>query len=81
MIVHNDLKIHIVLLDNRFDYDRETGDRLGDNQWDWLNFTIRNQSDSDLTLIVAGIQMIRDNAKIDEHFQWENKVKLLDIIE
>ena len=30
IVNHGDLKIHIVLLDNRFDFDKEAKDRLGD---------------------------------------------------
>jgi alkaline phosphatase D len=34
-IIHgqNGFKTHIILLDNRFDFDSKTDDRLGDEQW------------------------------------------------
>ena len=45
--------MHIVLLDNRYAYDKETGDRLGDQQWDWLNETLKVKAN--LTIIGTGI--------------------------
>jgi len=36
------MKIHIVLLDDRFAYDLKTGDRLGEDQWTWFETALRN---------------------------------------
>lgn len=74
------MKTHLVLLDNRYEFDREVNDRLGAQQWDWLDKSLATHKDADLTLILAGVQMIRDNSVIDEGFDWENKIKLFETI-
>ena len=34
--------IHIILLDNRFAYNKSTNERLGKNQWQWLDKALAN---------------------------------------
>lgn len=49
---------HVILLDNRFDFDKETGDRLGEDQWKWLENAFawnRDRGDVHVTVIGAGI--------------------------
>jgi hypothetical protein len=45
------------LLDNRFEYDRVSGDRLGEDQWAWLDLALKKSKteNADLTVIGAGI--------------------------
>ena len=71
--------MHLILLDNRYSYDRPSGDRLGSQQWEWLEDKMRN-TESDLTLILAGVQILRDNNWGEEHFGWNSKQKLYGII-
>jgi hypothetical protein len=61
-------KTHIILLDNRFDFDKNTHDRLGDEQWQWLDDAFSTHYDADVTLILAGVQIHRDNAVGEEAF-------------
>jgi alkaline phosphatase D len=78
-----DLKVHIILLDNRYDYDKYgTGDRLGESQWAWLDETLANGKDVNLTLIGAGIQILPDRvSKLPvEQFKTANKLKLLSLL-
>ena len=56
----NDFKTHIILSDNRFEFNRETGDHLGEGQWMWLDEALGKQPDADLTIIQAGIQILAD---------------------
>ena len=50
------MKVHIILLDDRFEYDKKgTGDRLGEKQWEWLEEVLEREDDADLTLITLGI--------------------------
>ena len=52
--------MHLILLDNRYDYDKETNDRLGDLQWQWLDDILLEgkQKNVTQTIIGAGVQMI-----------------------
>lgn len=56
--------MHIILLDNRFSYNTKAKDRLGDQQWEWLDRSLKEHRTSNLTVILAGIQMIKDNGKL-----------------
>jgi hypothetical protein len=75
-----DFKVHIILLDNRFSYDKSTGDFLGPTQWNWLENTLATHTDANVTLIMAGIQILRDNTSIEEQFGWLGKSKLFSLI-
>lgn len=37
IIDHRGFQTHILLIDNRFEFDSQTKDRLGDQQWSWLD--------------------------------------------
>ena len=52
---NNNFKTHIILIDNRFDFDKKIQDRLGNQQWEWLEDSLKEHFDSDLTLIVTGV--------------------------
>ena len=36
-----DIKVHIILLDNRYEFDKTVDDRLGDDQWKWLDLALK----------------------------------------
>lgn len=50
-----EIKVHIVLLDIRYDFDRKTNDRFGKAQLEWLNGKFEEHADSDVTFIAAGV--------------------------
>lgn len=73
--------IHLILLDDRYDYDKETLNRLGDEQYEWLEKSLRDHPNSDLTLIATGIVIQNDNVyNFDERFLWNDKKRLYDIL-
>ena len=45
----------MILLDNRYEYDSESGERLGQDQWQWLENALSRQDKVNLTVIGAGI--------------------------
>jgi hypothetical protein len=51
------ITVHLILLDNRFDFDSKTNDRLGESQWLWLDNALKRsvERNADLTVIGAGI--------------------------
>lgn len=66
-----DIKVHIVVMDVRYDYDKESNDRIGERQLEWLKQVLKVESD--VTLIVSGIQVMPDRKFIIECFNWKNK--------
>ena len=68
------VKVHVILLDNRFEYDKVTTDRLGEEQWAWLDLAVKRSKLElvDLTVIGAGIQIIAQPHQIsqEEQFGW-----------
>ena len=68
------MKVHVILLDNRFEYDKVTTDRLGEEQWAWLDLAVKRSKLElvDLTVIGAGIQIIAQPHQIsqEEQFGW-----------
>ena len=72
-------KIKVILLDARYHRDQlerpdgvykpnETGDILGEEQWDWLEDELKN-SEADLNIIGSGIQIIPEQHKYEK---WAN---------
>lgn len=55
------MKIHIILLDGRFHYnqDKET-DRFGELQYKWLEEILEYNKDTNVTLIMSGVQVLPD---------------------
>ena len=53
-----DLLMHIILLDGRYEYNKATGDRLGDQQWKWLDNALGAQKSANLTLILSGVLIL-----------------------
>jgi alkaline phosphatase D len=73
----------MILLDNRYEYDKATNDRLGEDQWLWLDSALQrgNLEKVDLTIIGAGIQIIPERANIPiEVMKWKNKKVLFDLL-
>ena len=66
------LKIHVILLDVRFSFNKSTNDRFGWEQVAWLESKFQEHSDSDLTFIGSGVQMIPDRSM---HFQEKLTIK------
>jgi len=62
--VNEGYSVHVILLDNRYSFDKGgSGDKLGQEQWDWLDRVFqRNQARKDVkfTMIGAGLQMLPD---------------------
>jgi phosphodiesterase/alkaline phosphatase D-like protein len=82
-VTKGDVTVHVILVDGRYEYDRfGTGDRLGDEQWQWLDLALSRGADADVTLIGSGIQIIPDRArpKFVESFGTANKLRLLDAL-
>eukprot|EP00347_Sterkiella_histriomuscorum_P002368 403368424 len=78
IIIKENLKIHIILLDLRYNYNKTSGDRFGKDQIEWLNQAIQN--DANLTFIVSGIQVMPDRRFYYEQLNWQNKKVLFDLI-
>jgi alkaline phosphatase D len=75
--------VHIILLDNRFDYDMKTNDKLGTEQWLWLDAVLQEgkQHPVTMTVIGAGLQIIVDRQRVPiESFEWKNKKALFDLL-
>ena len=53
LIDHKNIKLQVILLDNRFSFDRIKNDRLGEHQWEWLD--IKLASKVNFTIILAGV--------------------------
>ena len=80
IITPDKIKVHYILLDVRFDFDPDSRDRLGARQIEWLEAKFQEHKDSDITLIASGVQILPDRYFPTEHFEWETKKSLLDLI-
>ena len=51
--------VDVVLMDVRY-FSKQDGslDILGEEQWEWLEYTLRNRAKGELTLLVSGIQIM-----------------------
>ena len=66
------------MLDNRYEFDKTTTDRLGQAQWHWLDKAL--ETEADMTLIGTGVQILPDRAGvIFETFRWHSKKQLFDL--
>ena len=74
------VKVHFILLDVRFDYDEEHHDRFGPQQLAWLDEKLTEHSDSDVTLIGSGVQIIPDRWFFTEAFHWPSKKVLFEMV-
>ncbi len=74
------MKIHIILVDVRYDFDKKTKERYGDLQTQWLDEIFKNHTDADVTLIGMGVQILVDRYFIPESVNWPGKDKLFKLI-
>ncbi len=49
------VKVHIILIDVRFEFDPETKDRYGEAQLKWLEEKFKENQNADVTLIASGV--------------------------
>lgn len=51
------LNLHIILLDNRYSYNKAQKDKLGADQWQWLDLALKRGKNYEphFTIIAAGI--------------------------
>ncbi|TNV78551.1 hypothetical protein FGO68_gene9981 [Halteria grandinella] len=76
----NNNTIHLVLIDVRSEFNTVSNDRLGDQQWAWLEETFLRNSNASLTIVASGIQMIPDRTLFLDEWEAFNKGKLFEII-
>ena len=70
-----------MLLDVRFDHDKDKPDRLGDIQWQWLEEVFKNDTESNVTILVSGIQIIPDRWFVTEVFHEPDRNRLFSLID
>lgn len=59
MKTEDGIKVHIVLLDVRFHHNEDFhGDRLGHEQYEWLDRIFTEHKDADVTLIGSGVHVL-----------------------
>ena len=74
--------VHVILLDIRYAYDKKTGDRVGPEQWQWLDTALKRgkaKTDVSLTVIGAGVSILSERL-LGEKFTKVNKKKLFDVL-
>ena len=76
----NQFLTHVILLDNRFEFDVKTSDHLGEGQWEWLDEALGRQDSADLTIIMSGLQIFADTADAYEKFEWSDKKRLMALL-
>lgn len=74
-------RVLVVLLDNRFHLDEERGILLGEEQWEWLDKTLRS-STAQLTLIGSGVQVLTVSLPAGENWRivGRERQRLLDLV-
>ena len=73
------MRVHVILLDNRYEFDKRSKDRLGQAQWKWLDKAL--ETEADLTLIGTGVQILPERAGvIFETYRWPSKKPLFDLL-
>jgi alkaline phosphatase D len=76
----SDIKIKLILLDVRFNKDKELGDMLGEEQWEWLNAELLENNEAALTFICSGTQILPDDRMFPETWYKKSKDRLLEMI-
>lgn len=76
----NDLSLHLVLLDVRSEFDTVSNDRLGDQQWAWLEETLMGNLGANVTILASGIQILPDRTIFLDEFEPFNKKRLFQIV-
>lgn len=75
--------IHVILLDNRYSFNKRESDFLGEAQWQWLDQALKRGKSrgSHFTILVSGIQVIPEKL-IDavETYRWRSRKQLYDVL-
>ena len=84
-ITKNGKTVHVILLDVRYEYESKSlGDRLGEDQWQWLDLALKRGKERklDLTMIGGGVQIIpeRGMPAMLEDFKSVNRLRLFKIL-
>jgi alkaline phosphatase D len=79
-VKYEEIIVHILLLDLRFDADKRSGDKLGEDQLAWLNEKLDTVR-ANVTIIVSGIQIIPDRYFYYESFGPLNKEKVFNLLQ
>lgn len=74
------IKVHVILIDVRYDYNKTSSDRFGEEQLDWLDHAFASNRDSTITIIGSGVQIIPDRWSPIECLSWQNKKHLINLI-
>ena len=73
--------VHIVLLDIRYEYDKESGDKVGAEQWSWLDLAFKRGKANDVNMTILGISIqTLSERELFESFSVQNKKKLFEIL-
>ena len=71
-----DIRVHVILLDNRYHMNPDTWDIFGEEQFSWLEYILAH-TQANVTLICSGIQVLPERKYFTlEEFQWKNKQRL-----
>eukprot|EP00347_Sterkiella_histriomuscorum_P018200 403346407 len=74
------IKVHVILLDIRYHFDKKTKERLGFEQLKWLEKIFKQHSDANVTLIGMGVQALPDRFFITEAMNWKSKNDIFKLI-
>lgn len=75
-------RVTVILLDTRYFKNDGTGEILGETQWQWLEKTLEQHSDSNLYLIGSGIQVLQSDRPVGERWAMypNDKQRLFDTL-
>jgi alkaline phosphatase D len=71
-------QLHLILLDDRWFYDKQARDVLGEEQWQFLEEELKNPGD--LVLIANGIQILPSEDIFKEHWYTSNRERLYQLV-
>lgn len=71
-------QLHLILLDDRWFYDKESRDVLGSEQWNFLAEELKNPGD--LVIIANGIQILPSEDIFKEHWYTANRERLYQLV-
>ena len=84
----NAIRVHLILLDIRWAWDKKSGNILGDEQWEWLSRILKeDEHRSHFTLITTGVQFNQNEAfsiqtwlELKEFWPSHERTRLLGIL-
>lgn len=80
IIQKNDIKVHVILPDLRYNYNKTSNERFGEYQRQFLRDCFKKHKDSNLTVLVGSVQIIPDRVSFVEELNWENKEFLFELV-